>query len=256
MSDCGCGKKVSSGHVPFHVPSWLRMNQSTIHQEINKTDIMRKHEVINRIIKEKGYTSYLEIGVDNPDNCFNLIECEKKTGIDPYSTVEMPSEWNLETVEAYKANVQGELIIKTSDEYFEKLGKRKKYDFIFIDGLHLAEQVTKDIENSLKHLTKGGFIMLHDCLPNNENETTKTPKKNDGWMGTSWEAFAQLRLERDDLTLMTINTDCGLGCIIPQGKNEKWLDTTYPKPEWSWEYYTTHKHGLMNVVSVSQFLAL
>ncbi len=51
----------------------------------------------------------------------------------------------------------------TSNEFFalEKI-QNKKYDVIFIDGLHETTQVDIDIQNSLKHLNEGGFILLHD----------------------------------------------------------------------------------------------
>ena len=60
--------------------------------------------------------------------------------------------------------------VGTSDEYFESIKDTEvKYDIIFIDGLHHNEQVLKDVENSLKHLSEGGSIVCHDCLPSEES---------------------------------------------------------------------------------------
>ena len=50
----------------------------------------------------------------------------------------------------------------------EDLSRDVKFDLIFIDGLHLANQVQKDIENSLKFIKDEGFIVLHDCNPPSE----------------------------------------------------------------------------------------
>lgn len=256
MSDCGCGK-ISNNAKPLTLPSWiaLRRKVSTELENQKSIETMNKQQVINKIITEKGYTSYLEIGVDNPDLCFNQIECKKKVGVDPYINEHLPHEWTAENKDDYIKNIEGGTFVqKTSDDYFAKLSKKTKFDFIFIDGLHLREQVAKDIENALKHLKKGGFIMLHDCLPNNELEQTENPKPRAGWMGTVWQAFADLRVSEDDLDLFTINTDCGLGCIIPDGSNKKWVDSEYPKIEWSWEYYITHKYELMNIIEVTDFV--
>ena len=42
------------------------------------------------------------------------------------------------------------------------------FDVIFIDGLHLADQVEKDIDNALKFIKEDGFIILHDVNPPTE----------------------------------------------------------------------------------------
>ena len=193
--------------------------------------------------------------MDNPENCFNLIECEKKTGVDPYADANLPHEWTTEVVNEYVNAANSTIHVKTSDQYFEELSKKTKFDFIFIDGLHLKDQVLKDIENARKHLKKGGFIMLHDCLPSTEEMQIENPKPNTAWMGTVWQAFAELRTKENNLEMFTINTDCGLGCLR-EGRNELWQDANYPVIDWSWEYYITHKNKLMNVVSVDTFLKI
>ena len=98
-------------------------------------------EIIQNIINLKKYNSYLEIGTFK-DELFNAINCENKVGVDP---------------------VSGGNIRKTSDQFFND--NKNKFDLIFIDGLHLEEQVDKDIANSLKHLNKSGFLIMHDCNP-------------------------------------------------------------------------------------------
>ena len=51
----------------------------------------------------------------------------------------------------------------TSDEFFEN--NEIYFDCIFIDALHIYEQVRKDILNSVKFLNTHGIIIIHDCLP-------------------------------------------------------------------------------------------
>lgn len=51
-----------------------------------------------------------------------------------------------------------------SDNFFKKY-PTKKYDIIFIDGLHESEQVSKDIHNSVNALNERGVIIIHDYNP-------------------------------------------------------------------------------------------
>jgi predicted O-methyltransferase YrrM len=56
-------------------------------------------------------------------------------------------------------------IRKTSDEAVVDL-KDTKIDIVYIDGLHTAEQVKKDIENYMPLISKDGFICGHDYHEN------------------------------------------------------------------------------------------
>ncbi|MBI4552047.1 MAG: class I SAM-dependent methyltransferase [Candidatus Latescibacteria bacterium] len=38
------------------------------------------------------------------------------------------------------------------------------FDFVLIDGVHVYDQVTKDIEGCLPHLTDGAYLLLHDAF--------------------------------------------------------------------------------------------
>lgn len=54
---------------------------------------------------------------------------------------------------------------ESSDDFFDHHSKDELYDIIFLDGSHEAEQVTRDIGNSLDHLTEDGIILVHDTFP-------------------------------------------------------------------------------------------
>ena len=43
---------------------------------------MNRYDIINELINKHNYKTYLEIGVRNPDECFNLINCETKHSLD------------------------------------------------------------------------------------------------------------------------------------------------------------------------------
>ena len=91
---------------------------------------MKRYDLINYYIQKYHLNSFLEIGHWKGE-CFKNVICNIKESIDP----------NIECNATYKI---------TSDEFFKNYNK--KYDIIFIDGLHECEQVDRDIKNSLKHL--------------------------------------------------------------------------------------------------------
>ena len=126
---------------------------------------MTRIDVINTLIKKYGYTTYLEIGVRVHADCFDQIIAPMKTSVDPgYENATEKYDYKME-----------------SDEFFASLkaGRTKfptdmKWDCIFIDGLHLAEQVERDVINSLNHLADGGTIFMHDCSPPSEMVARET----------------------------------------------------------------------------------
>jgi hypothetical protein len=190
---------------------------------------MNRTDIINSLILNKNYKSYLEIGVRNPNDNFNKIVCYDKTGVDPEPSAKATH-------------------VMTSDDFF-KINK-KKFDIIFIDGLHLREQVLKDIENSLNCLNEDGTIVCHDCLPNTEKEQVEYYDGISAWVGTVWKGISELRMTREDLEIKVIDTDYGCG-LITKG-NQK----LYPKvllEDLNWNFFYNNRNNLMNVISVDQF---
>lgn len=190
---------------------------------------MNRTDIINSFILNNNFKSYLEIGVRNPDDNFNKIVCYDKTGIDPEPSA--------------RANY-----VMTSDDFFKQ--NNKTFDIIFIDGLHLCEQVLKDIDNSLNVLNEGGVIICHDCLPEKEQDQVENPTPYVAWFGTVWKGIAQLRMTRTDISIFTVNTDCGCGIITKGTQN------LYPKIDFKnldWEFYNLNKIELMNILDVDSF---
>jgi len=168
--------------------------------------------IINTLIKHRQYSSYLEIGTAR-GRCFSKIECAVKVGVDP-----TPS-----AISTHKM---------TSDVYFET--HHDTFDVIFVDGLHLGEQVRKDVENALLRLNEGGIILTHDCFPPSLHAERKES------CGTSWRGFVHHR-QNVDLDAITMAADYGLGFIV-RGANPlpitlpdtlSWQDLVDNKSEWS-----------------------
>ncbi len=174
-------------------------------------------EIINFILSQfSEETCYLEIGIRNPEDNFNHIKANRKYSVDPgVEFRENPVDFKL-----------------TSDDFFEELNQNKilfsgiKFDVIFIDGLHLAEQVDRDIANSLNYIKDDGFIVLHDCNPPTEWHSRyeyhyhKTPATV-YWNGTTWKAFLKWRFN-STIQSCCIDSDWGVGILSktrPIGKS-------------------------------------
>lgn len=184
---------------------------------------MDRIQIINSIISTLGFKRYLEIGVEDGD-CFTNIVCDEKVGVDPEPIV----------------GVLG----LTSDEFFAGYSGLP-FDMIFIDGLHHSEQVIRDIENSFEHLSEGGVVMCHDCLPPSEL-LQRRPRPQRLWNGDVWKAIHHIRVSRDDLRVFTL--DCDWGCaIIERGSSEKYVG---PCEDVDWEYFKRYSREFMNIVGV------
>lgn len=191
---------------------------------------MKRYDIIKKLIEKNNYQSYLEIGVLDNETFNNLPNLKIKDSVDP--------------------NGQAKYTM-TSDEYFAS-HCTNTYDIVFIDGLHLAEQVLKDIENSLSRLNKGGIIVVHDCLPNYEWEQIREGISGRPWTGDVWKTFADLRY-RDDLKMCVVNTDCGCG-LIQKESSINLPEIIKPIEGWQWNHFVLYKDSLLNVISIKQFV--
>lgn len=197
---------------------------------------MRRYEIINKLIKDRDYKKYLEIGVYT-GQCMREIKVDHKDGVDPGS----------------EGHVAAEVTHKmTSDEFFKGLDKDFKYDIIFIDGLHHSEQVDIDIKNSLNHLVDNGIIVLHDCNPEEELYTL-IPRICAIWNGDVYKSV--LRFRKKGLhTCFTVDTDCGCGIIVKDNKKNQ-VDNLdlYEEAEKDWKVFHDNREELLNLVKVYNF---
>ena len=110
----------------------------------------------------------MEVGCQSDVN-FSKIIIKEKVGVDPQS---------------------GGTHRMTSDQFFEE--NKSTFDLIFIDGLHVYEQVLKDIDNSLRVLNDNGVILIHDCLPSKIWHQT-IPQTHSSWNGDVWKSIVKSR---------------------------------------------------------------
>ena len=190
---------------------------------------MNRIQIIQAHINKYGYKNYLEIGVQ-AGHCFRAIQCENKVGVDPDTG-------------------SAATIHETSDKFFET--NKSKFDCIFIDGLHHADQVYKDIINSLDRLNEGGTILMHDCKPTNKHMQEIPLTDQNEWTGNTWEAYVKVRQERDDLEMKVVDSDWGVG-IIRVGKQEKLVIPA--EIHVNYENFAIHNAQWLNLVSVREFI--
>ena len=188
----------------------------------------RRYDIINKIIIKRNYTSYLEIGCFK-DETFNQINIKKKIGVDP---------------------VSGGNLRMTSDKFF--IENKEKFDLIFIDGLHVYEQVIKDIFNSIKVLKENGIILVHDCLPRKLWYQTPT-RMSDTWNGDVWKAIVECRT-LENIDTYTCLADEGIGVIKVQ-KNNNLLNINLSNfKNLKYKEYYTNRESLMNIISVEKLI--
>lgn len=193
---------------------------------------MQRFDIINSFIQKYGYSHYLEIGVSNGDT-FRNIKIQHKESVDPAMG---------------RYNTANPTYKMTSDEFFEKYPE-KKYDIIFIDGLHHSEQVDKDIRNSLNVLNDNGVIILHDCNPTSEEEQL-VPRETTRWLGDVWKSFVSFKsLNKLNYECFVVDTDCGCG-IIRHGKTS--LDIELPE-KLTYQWFNKNRKQALNLISIQDF---
>ena len=204
---------------------------------------MKRYDIINNLIADRGYKSYLEIGLDNPFLNFIHINCELKESVDPYDlSSRICTSWNDSNLEAYLKFLTYR---KTSDEFFRAY-PYKKYDIIFIDGLHLEEQCDRDVRNSLSHINKKGIVVVHDCLPINETMQCVPAPSNGPWMGTVWKTMVKYT-QYTHLDIKIIAIDTGIG-LIEYTDN---LEFAIPeKLDMEYSYFKENIFTLLNVYEI------
>jgi hypothetical protein len=152
-------------------------------------NLFKRQSFINRAINKFPNCNYLEIGVAD-DAVFKTIPLKigNKIGVDP---------------------AEGGTHRMTSDQFFKD--NTKKFNVVFIDGLHEYEQCQKDCINSLKYLENNGVILFHDFLPKNSlEEKVPRSKFSIAWSGNVWKVAVEL-MHSKNMEFKIINIDRGIG---------------------------------------------
>lgn len=201
-------------------------------------------ELLCYLATKFDFKSYLEIGVQNKANNFDKIPCVDKIGVDPDPNAKAT---NICTSDHYFK------IRETIKEKFASKEHSSGFDLIFIDGLHHADQVRKDFENSLKHLSDGGIIVMHDCIPSKIEHTVVPRGGLRGiWTGDVYR-FAMCLHEYKGIDYAIMNADNG--CAIVWRTEEvvvpgaSYLD--YKMNSINWTFFENNQ-ALLRLVSADE----
>ena len=186
-------------------------------------------DLIEYLINKYEYSDYLEIGCDQ-DQLFSKVRIKNKTGVDP---------------------INGGNIRKTSDEFFRE--NKKKFDIIFIDGLHIYNQVKKDILNSISCLKEEGIVLVHDCMPDSLSKQA-VPRYRMSWNGDVWKAIVDLR-QNEYLEIYTCKIDQGIG-VIKKKRNSSILKLEKNIKDLKFKDYYENYEKYLRVVDLDEFQRL
>jgi hypothetical protein len=121
--------------------------------ETSKTKATRV-DVVNSLLSLFSEPSYLEVGVATGAT-FLAALAKRKVGVDPKFLFDT------------SVMIEGaEFHAKSSDDYFGSVAKKTdRFDVIFLDGLHTAEQTLRDLLNAREYLAADGVIIIDDAIP-------------------------------------------------------------------------------------------
>lgn len=170
------------------------------HVALAELDLPGEHyrELLARVYEHLRPESVLEIGVEIGLS-FELIPSDALAiGVDPHPRLSGP------------APPYARIFAETSDAFFaarrldELLGGRP-LGAVFVDGLHLFEQVLRDVLNVEPFCGPRTVVMLHDTVPLNELTQTREVRTRFS-TGDVWKAVPGLRELRPDLEVFTVAT--------------------------------------------------
>jgi SAM-dependent methyltransferase len=144
--------------------------------------------VLPKLANERGYKRFLEVGFfagGFGKSVFDNVNVEQYIAIDPYMEYK-PNQIGMGTITTQEEfDIMCDLAINrmpkdkftllrmTSDEAFKKaFGNGNfidsyyyhQFDALFLDGLHEATQLQRDLDNYSRLVRKGGVILIHDFL--------------------------------------------------------------------------------------------
>lgn len=194
--------------------------------------------IIQFLAERYRYNSFLEIGCASNAN-FNFVRqiFDVAVGVDP---------------------AMGGTLRMTSDDFFRN--NTQQFDLIFLDGLHQADQLYRDVENSLNVLNDGGTIVLHDCSPSHQSyASTVFPMGVYFWNGDVYKAAVALRFH-ENIEVVVVDIDHGVG-VIRKRRNQHPLSSRWQLQlgtaadtltRMTWEDFSENKKELVRLITVKE----
>jgi len=168
--------KRSNGSVIYLIMRKIsrgKLKRQLLDINLNVTHSARR---INKLKNNSEY-KYLEIGVEYG---FTLqgVKAKYKYAVDPKPKY------------IYNKNIK--TFQMTSNEFFTLLHKNEFFDVIFLDGLHIGEQLLLDFLNSIMHIKEDSWILIDDVIPRDsissiaDQNKSLNLRKQTGKYGGTW----------------------------------------------------------------------
>ncbi len=187
-------KKISLNTI---IREWILINRYKINEFAGKFAYewdkihYNRMAITNLLLIDKPNTRYLEIGCAGND-LFDAVMADEKIGVDPR---------------------RGGTHRMTSDAFLSAYDG-EGFDLVFIDGLHLYQQVRRDLDGALRVLKPGGWIAIHDMLPRDWLEEHVPQIRTRGWTGDGWKVAFEL-LASPDVEFRMLAIDHGVVVVKP-----------------------------------------
>jgi hypothetical protein len=175
---------------------------------------------------------FLEIGVCR-GTCGARVRAAERIGVDPAPARGAERHYR-------------RLFREPSDAFFRR-GGLGLFDLVFIDGLHHAEQVYRDILGAARHLEPGGSILLHDCNPKTEL-AGRVPRQTSHWNGDCWKAIAKIRASHPELAAFVVDTDEGIGIVQRSTAPQPLIRLEKDAFQLSWRDLQSHRVAVLGLV--------
>lgn len=190
-------------------------------------DNFNRIAVVTLLLSKFKNPRYLEIGCA-ANSLFSSVPTTSQVGVDPLT---------------------GGTHRMLSDEFFAS--NRDKFEVIFVDGLHTYQQVRKDVNNSLKSIKVGGYIVLHDTLPRNWIEQNVPPLLPGPWLGDVWKVCFESQ-ETFGVELKIIRIDYGVAVIRVNKQGIELQNLSEDLSDQTFEYFFIN-HSKLPIISYQEF---
>jgi hypothetical protein len=183
--------------------------------------------LINDLISDLNYKSYLELGVSIGES-WKLISCENKIGVDNNINV---------------ANEFDGVVHATTDDYF--LNNKDKFDLIYIDALHEKNQVYKDFKNSFNVLNDSGVIIFHDVNPFDISQTHFNSS------GDVFELWIELAKTYKVYIIKNEYDGDSVGIFI-KSKNSKFIDIEVK--DYTYQFFSENREDFISYLNYEEII--
>ena len=181
---------------------------------------MRRLDLMARLHELLRPRTYFEVGVNLG---VSLAQSRTRTvAVDPFFEVR------------HELHCDLHLVRTTSDEFFARDEPFAHFDeplidLAFIDGMHLAEYVLRDVVNTERYTHPASVIVLDDMLPRHPDMAGRDRtlgRQRGAWTGDIYKILPDIRALRPDLVCIEVDTlPTGLVILLgPDAANRRLVE--------------------------------